>query len=121
MFEEIQVYTEILSKICKYGENHYKSLRSSFPTAVYESSFVIITNKYVGVEDEVNSLSIAHLVLKGHLRVSQKRAYWELTNPIHIQLFSKQCSRVRNNSILPNFSYITNERLSNVQWYNGNN
>ena len=31
------------------------------------------------------------------------------------QLFSQQCSLVRNNSILPNFSYFTNERLSNMR------
>ena len=31
------------------------------------------------------------------------------------QLFSQQCSLVRNNCIFPNFSYYTNERISNMR------
>ena len=31
------------------------------------------------------------------------------------QFFSQQCSLVRNNSILPNFSYFADERLSNIR------
>ena len=34
---------------------------------------------------------------------------------IFTQFFSQQCSLVRNNSLLPNFSYFTNEKLSNIR------